>query len=325
MKENSTKEKLLTWLEENRDVYFSGEDLATALDISRTAVWKAIKTLQAEGYPIDAITNKGYRLAAHADILSVQGIRKYLRRELQDAPICLLPQTTSTNTVLREKAAELPQWSVVLSGLQTAGRGRRGRIFYSPPGTGIYMSVLLRPSACEATETVHITTMAAVAVCEAVEETAGVDAQIKWVNDVFVRGNKVCGILTDGAFGMESGLLEYAVLGMGINVYEPEGGFPEELRSVAGAVFDAPASDVKNKLAATVLNKLYTIYTEQNKQYAEAYRKRSMAVGKQIMVLREKESKCAVALAIDEECRLRVRYEDGTEETLQAGEISIRL
>lgn len=325
MKEHNTKEKLLAWLEENRDAYFSGEDLATALDISRTAVWKAVKTLQAEGYPIDAVTNKGYKLAAYADILSVQGIRKYLRRELQDAPICLLPQTTSTNTVLREKAADSPQWSVVLSGLQTAGRGRRGRTFYSPPGTGIYMSVLLRPSACEATKAVHITTMAAVAVCEAIEEISGEDAKIKWVNDVFVRGKKVCGILTDGAFGLESGVLEYAVLGMGINVYEPEGGFPAELRTVAGAVFRAPESDAKNKLAATVLNKLYALYTAQNKPYAEAYRKRSLAVGKQISVLRESGPKNALALSIDDDCRLRVRYEDGTEETLQAGEIGIRL
>ena len=110
MKEDiTTKEKLLAWLEENRGVYFSGEELAQAIGVTRTAVWKGVKALQSEGYAIDAVTNKGYCLSAHTDILSVQGIKKYLRSELADADICLLPQVTSTNTVLREKAAAAPQ------------------------------------------------------------------------------------------------------------------------------------------------------------------------------------------------------------------------
>lgn len=179
--------------------------------------------------------------------------------------------------------------------------------------------------------------MAAVAVCEAIEAVSGEKAQIKWVNDIYVRGRKVCGILTEGSFGLESGLLEYAVLGIGINVYQPDGGFPEELRGIAGAVFDSRQDDAKNRMTAEFLNRFFVYYGSDNyyrtaqhgtgvevADYVEEYRRRSLVIGKQIVVLSANEAKDAVAIGVDDECRLLVRYADGTEACLSSGEISIR-
>ena len=338
----NTREKLLELLEGNRGVYFSGEEIAGRLCISRAAVWKAVKTLQSAGYAIDAVTNKGYCLARETDILSVQGIRKYL--DISDINssglnISVVPVAVSTNAIVRESAdCGTPEGYVVIANEQTVGRGRLGRSFFSPPGTGIYMSLLLRPENCLSKQAVRITTMAAVAVCEAIEAVSGEKAQIKWVNDIYVRGRKVCGILTEGSFGLESGLLEYAVLGIGINVYQPDGGFPEELRGIAGAVFDSRQEDVKNRMAAEFLNRFFVYYGSDNycreaqhgtgvgaADYVEEYRRRSLVIGKQIVVLSANEAKDAVAIGVDDECRLLVRYADGAEACLSSGEISIRL
>ncbi|MDE6015744.1 MAG: biotin--[acetyl-CoA-carboxylase] ligase [Acetatifactor sp.] len=348
----STREKLLELLEGNRGIYFSGEEIAGRLCISRAAVWKAVKTLQGAGYAIDAVTNKGYCLARETDILSVQGVAKYLDisdRDISglnrsdrngfDLNISVVPTAVSTNAIVRESAdCGTPEGYVVLANEQTAGRGRLGRSFFSPQGTGIYMSLLLRPENCSSKQAVRITTMAAVAVCEAIEAVSGERAQIKWVNDIYVRDRKVCGILTEGSFGLESGLLEYAVLGIGINVYQPDGGFPEELKGIAGAVFDSRQDDVKNRMAAEFLNRFLVYYGSDNyywtaqhgtgvgaADYVEEYRRRSLVIGKQIVVLSANEAKDAVAIGVDDECRLLVRYADGVEACLSSGEISIRL
>ncbi|MDE6700551.1 MAG: biotin--[acetyl-CoA-carboxylase] ligase [Acetatifactor sp.] len=338
----STREKLLELLEGNRGIYFSGEEIAGRLCISRAAVWKAVKTLQSAGYAIDAVTNKGYCLARETDILSVQGIRKYL--DISDINssglnISVVPAAVSTNAIVRESAdCGTPEGYVVIANEQTAGRGRLGRSFFSPQGTGIYMSLLLRPENCSSKQAVRITTMAAVAVCEAIEAVSGEMAQIKWVNDIYVRDRKVCGILTEGSFGLESGLLEYAVLGIGINVYQPDEGFPEELKGIAGAVFDSRQDDVKNRMAAEFLNRFFVYYGSDNyyrtaqhgtgvgaADYVEEYRRRSLVIGKQIVVLSANEAKDAVAIGVDDECRLLVRYADGAEACLSSGEISICL
>ncbi len=328
----NTREKLLELLESNRGVYFSGEEIAGRLNVSRTAVWKAVKSLQSAGYAIDAVTNKGYCLSRDTDILSAQGIRKYLRvsrQQVSDPDIFVLDTAVSTNAVVREGAdGGMPEGYTVLSNEQSAGRGRLGRSFFSPRGTGIYMSMLLRPGNCSPGQAVRITTMAAVAVCEAIEAVSGEQAQIKWVNDIYVRDKKVCGILTEGSFGLESGLLEYAVLGVGINVYQPEGGFPEELLDIAGAVLTDRREDVKNRLAAEFLNHFYGYYGGQGHgtaDYVEEYRRRSLVTGKRIAVLSGNETRGAVALGIDDECGLLVRYDDGGEACLSSGEISIRL
>jgi len=181
-----------------------------------------------------------------------------------------------------------------------------------------------------------------VAACKAIEDVTGPEGEergtgeapgIKWVNDVYMRGKKVCGILTQGSFDMESSLLDYAVMGIGFNIYEPEGGFPEEIAGIAGAVFTEKTEDVKNRLCAAFLYRFEEQYAHlRSRAYAEEYRARNIVTGKKIRVLKGSEYQAgpgagrdAEAVAIDDDCRLKVRYEDGTEEWLSSGEISIRL
>ena len=321
-----TKERVLELFLENRGVFFSGEEIAKRLSCSRNAVWKAVNALRDGGYSIEAVTNRGYCLSTADDILSAAGIRKFLCAENADLEIEHFPVIGSTNTLLRERAENgAKEGTVIIADSQTGGRGRIGRSFFSPSGTGIYMSLLLRPAAYTAAQAARFTTMAAVAVCEAIEAVAGIDARIKWVNDIFIGGKKVCGILTEAAFGIEDGSLSYAVLGLGINVYRPDGDFPEDLQAIAGAVLDEHVPDAKNRLAAEILNRFMRLYADGSDAYAEEYRKRSLVTGKRINILYKNGTTPALALDIDNECRLIVQYDDGTKAVLGSGEISIRL
>ena len=322
-----TKEKLLELLDENREEYLSGEELAGTLAVSRAAVWKAVKSLQQEGYPIDAVTNRGYRLSRGGDRLSAPGIRKYLQDACRELPITVVEETQSTNTALRALAeAGAPEGTVYIAQSQTGGRGRMGRSFFSPAGTGLYLSLLLRPTTWEPARAAQLTAAAAAAMCEAIREVTGKEPGIKWVNDLLLDGKKVCGILTEASFSMESGVLEYAVLGLGVNVYPPEGGFPKELGEIAGAVLDTPGEDVRNRLAGEFLNRFLAGYTHpEDRSFLEIYRRRSVAVGRDITVLSGGHERRAFAFGVDDDCRLLVRYDNGTEQALSYGEIRIAI
>ena len=207
------KDRVLEALEANRGTYFSGEALAQKLAVSRSAVWKAIQQLRESGYPIEAASKRGYCLAKDSAILSAQSIAQYLtvpqlRLEVEQL-------VSSTNTLLRQRAeAGEPEGLALVAAAQTAGRGRRDHTFFSPPDTGLYLSFLVRPQ-LSAKDALLLTTCAAAAVALAIEDCAGVPAEIKWVNDVFCRGKKVCGILTEGALDLETGGLQYAIVGIG--------------------------------------------------------------------------------------------------------------
>ena len=319
----NNKTALLNILENDGD-FVSGSELAQRLGVTRASVWKYIKALQSEGYDIKAVTNRGYRLSPSSDVITADGITEELGAFAGKYTVEVLPSCTSTNSVLKERAGQLPEWYTVIAAEQTAGRGRRGRSFHSPGGTGLYMSVLLRPK-LSAEDSVLITTAAAVAVCRTVEQLAGVKAEIKWVNDVFVRGKKVCGILTEAGFDMESGAIEYAVLGVGINVTEPDGGFPEELSGIAGAVFKDRQRNMRDRFAAAFLRQFSLIYEDfPHSGFVKEYRERNFLVGSEVNVLRGGGSEAAVVLEVDGKCRLVVRYPDGRREALSSGEVSVR-
>lgn len=322
----AVKQALLALLEARRGAYLSGEEAAGRLGVSRAAVWKAVRALRADGYAIDAATNRGYRLAPEADVLSAAGVQKYLGPACAALCLRVLEETPSTNAQLREEAAAgAPEGTALIAARQTAGRGRLGRSFYSPAGTGVYLSLLLRPAHLAPERAVRVTTMAAVAMCEAVEQVSGRAAAVKWVNDVFVGGKKVCGILTEGSFGMEDGRLEYLVLGVGMNAYEPAGGFPADIAGVAGAIYEAPQPDGKNRLAAAFLNRFMALWAApEESAYAREYRRRSFVLGRRVTVLSREGTRSALALDVDEECRLVVRYDNGTLGRLSSGEISVR-
>ena len=319
------KEQLRELLEENRGIFISGEDIAKRLYCTRGAVWKAIKALRTEGLVIDAVTNRGYCLNDNGDFLSAAGIKQFFFGEPK---IFVMKTVNSTNDYVRELAQNGAEEGVlVVSSEQTNGRGRRGRSFFSPADTGLYMSILLRPT-ISAKEAVKITAIAAVAVCKAIEKVLNISAEIKWVNDIYFNGRKVAGIRTEAAMNFENGALDYAVVGIGVNVYKPENDFPEEISEIAGALLNTPINDVKNKLVAEIYNQFMTLYrTMYDNNYADEYRKRLMWQGERIFILSGANGEIktpAVLLGTDEKCAIKVRYENGAEGVISSGEISIR-
>lgn len=321
----STKDTVLELFEKNRGFFISGERIASDLGISRTAVWKAVKKLQSEGYEIEAITNRGYCLAKNSDILSAQGIRNHLDENAARLRPEVFVTVDSTNNVCMKKAAHGEEEGyVAVAGAQTKGRGRRGRGFFSPADTGIYMSIILRPDTYPGLEVLRLTTMAAVAVCEAIENISGKPAKIKWVNDVYVGGRKVCGILSEANYGLEDGKLDCVIVGIGINAYRPKGGFPHEIAGKAGSIFDQQSAGKRNELAAEILNRFIAYYdNEATDAHFESYKDRSLVIGRDIEISRNDVVSKAHVLGLDGNCGLIVKYEDGREEVLSSGEVSI--
>ena len=318
----TTREKLLTLLESRQGSFVSGEEIAGNLNLSRAAVCKAVKQLRQTGYAIEAVTNRGYRLSPEGDILSVPGVKKYLNR---DFSIHLKDSVDSTNGALRAMAEQgAAEGTVVLANAQTRGRGRYGRSFYSPGDTGLYLSLLLRPIHESPRQTVTLTAAAAVALCQAIETVSGEAPQIKWVNDIFLRGKKICGILTEAAFNLETGAPEYVVVGVGINAYQPEGGFPPELAQIAGPLWESVLPDGRNKLAAEFLNRFWELYQAADPAaFLVDYRRRSLVIGRDVTVVAGNTERNARALGIDDACRLLVEYETGETAALSYGEVRI--
>lgn len=335
----TVKEQVLLLLENHRGEFLSGQEIAEQLSISRAGVWKAVKVLQNEGYAIEAVNNRGYVLQKAPDVLSAAFIEQKLKEKNIPLHIHVEKMVDSTNNELKRYVVNGERRDMVLLAReQSAGRGRRGHSFYSPEGTGLYMSLLLHPDAGPK-EAAMLTTLTAVAAAKAVEKVSGEAAQIKWVNDVWMRGLKISGILTEGSSSLEEGKLEYVIVGIGINMYEPEGGFPEEIRNVAGAVFRnrEQKENLRNILVVEFLENFMEYY--QNfpvRSYLEEYRKRCFVIGKRVRIITpdgapgqpgDRNSagrEYALVLGIDDECHLGVRYDDGTTEYLSSGEISVR-
>ena len=240
------------------------------------------------------------------DVLTDVNIIKHLKNsEIFD--IRCYNTVSSTNILLKEAAAAgAKEGTVVVADSQTAGKGRMGRSFHSPDGTGLYMSLLLRPDMETAG---RITTMAAVAVCRAAERVMGTKVDIKWVNDILRDGKKVCGILAEAASGNDG--IAFVVLGIGVNVYVPEGGFPSELADIAGALTEGVSPELRSKLAAAILDEFWMIYSGKE-NIASEYNRRCMVPGKRISVIKGGISQPALALWLDDSCCLAVRYDDGT-------------
>ncbi len=321
----SVKENVKKVLQNKQGSYVSGEEIAAELGCSRGAVWKAVKQLQSESYPIKAVTNKGYCLDSCLDILSAEGIDTLLSGFNNKLSVEVFDNIDSTNNYLKKRASDgAAEGLIAVAAQQTGGKGRLGRSFFSPPDSGLYISFLLRPDS-PASEALKITTIAAVAVALAIEDAFEIETQIKWVNDVYINGRKICGILTEAALDMESGGLEYAVCGIGINVYTPEGGFPDEIRETAGAVLKDKMQNAKNKLAACLIKRFFDLYKSNDPQaYYNDYRKRLIWINEPIYLIKGNEKTPALMLGVDKNCRLHVRTENGEEKYISSGEITIR-
>ncbi len=303
----------------------SGSALAQSLGLSRSAVWKAIEQLRGEGCAIEAATNRGYRLVADGNILSRAALEKYLQPGAIGSEIEIHGELASTNDRAKALALEgAPHGTVVLAGRQSAGRGRFGRVFHSPEGSGMYLSCILRPE-IPAERAVLVTAMAAVAVAQAMEALADVEAKIKWVNDVYIGDKKACGILCEAGMDFESGQLDYVVMGVGVNVGFME--FPEELREIATSLSNACGRSVsRNRFTGELLNRLNHLYPLlETGSFMEEYRRRSNVIGRRVEVFRGNAHYPATATGINDDGSLIVRREDGSEESLHSGEISLKL
>ena len=327
----NAKVQVAELLENAGSAFVSGSAIAEELGITRAAVWKCIRQMEEEGYRIEA-AKKGYRLGDDSDAVSRNAILRYLGDAASLYDVEVLLEVDSTNTYLKrlapqlkaEKRGETAPWRAVIAGYQTAGRGRMGRTFVSPAGTGVYLSVFMTPHLL-AQQAVRITTAAAVAACRAIEACTDRQPKIKWVNDILIDGKKTCGILTEASMDLESGGLDWAVMGIGFNVYEPKGGFPEELRHIAGPIAAERRRDLRSRIAASFLQQFHSICVDlEAGGFAAEYKARSFLIGQPVNVLRSGDSRPATVLDIDGECRLLVRYEDGSTEALSSGEVSVR-
>ena len=290
----SVKQNVIALLEENRSKVISGQELANQLYVSRAAIWKAIKTLKEEGYNIEATPNKGYVLLENSDVLSKQGIAYYLTEEID---IFSYKTIDSTNTQMKKLAINGGKnHSVIVSEEQSAGRGRFGRSFYSPAQKGVYMSVLLKTG----------------------DSLQDIEVAIKWVNDLYYRGKKVCGILSEAISDFESGMIEAIIIGIGINVSTDN--FPLEIASIATSLGLQEAN--RNQFIAEILNQLFAIIDEDFKLVLNEYRMASCVLHKQITFNQKGEQFTGLVREINDLGNLVVSS-NGAEMVLTAGEVSI--
>jgi BirA family biotin operon repressor/biotin-[acetyl-CoA-carboxylase] ligase len=322
----STKSKVLTLLEGNRLQVLSGSDIAKSLSLSRSAVWKSIEELRKEGHIIQAVTNRGYCLSPESDILSLEGLLYHSHNFLiKPDKVHMYNTIESTNQEAKKMAAAgADHGTVVISNQQTEGRGRRGRSFHSPGDTGLYMSLILRPESIPL-DAMLITAAAAVAVTNAISQLLNKEAGIKWVNDIFIEGKKICGILTEAISDLQTASIESLILGIGINVKAPISDFPDDIKDIAGFLIEDQTFITRNQLVSAILDEVFhIIHTRDKSTIVEKYRSRSFVLGKQVTVHGVNESYEAKAIAIDDQCGLIVERSDGTKEVLNSGEVSIK-
>lgn len=316
------KEQVLSILEKNKGGFVSGEEIAESLSVSRNAVWKSVNALKKDGHIITAVTNKGYSLAENSNVFTPHAIYEQFNPKLKERlNISIVPVVGSTNSELKALAEKGGEDGTVLIALeQTEGRGRLGRSFYSPKDTGLYMSILLRPD-FSAEESLYITACAAVAAAEAIEWAAEAEAGIKWVNDIYIGGKKTCGILTEASLDFESGRLNYAVLGIGINLTTRE--FPDELRDIAAPASDSD-EDMRSFTAGEFLESFFAYYDNlKSRSFLHEYRRRSILIGKEISFMRGNEVFEGKVIGIDDRVRLMVELKDGEVKAFSSGEVAL--
>ena len=259
-------------------------------------------------------------------MLSNKLIKQYLANDLKSMVVETYDCVNSTNDIAKELGKNDIRQALVIASEQTKGRGRRGRSFFSPNGSGIYMSILLRPTH-SADIIPLLTTASAVAVSEAIETVTNIKTSIKWINDIYIDYKKVCGILCEAAFSGNNNL-DFVIVGIGINIKNPLGGFPDEISDIAASLFgnEAPSEEIMCKLCAEITNNIFK-YSEKilDRTYINDYRKRLFMLGKEVVVISPTESYTATPIDIDDNAHLIIKTSDGTIKTINAGEISLKI
>lgn len=244
-----------------------------------------------------------------------------------EANVICVDETESTNTDLKKLAVNgAREWTILCANKQTNGRGRTGNSFFSPEN-GIYMSILLMPDFCPE-NSLYITTIAACSVCRAIEKLTHKEVGIKWVNDIYNENGKICGILTESSIDYENNKINYSVLGIGLNVFPPKDGFPEELRLKASTLFCKEEFDanIRIHLIAEIVNQFHTLYSNFDKtKHTEEYKKRSILLNKEICYVLDGKEHYGTVIDIDDECHLVICKNNGEILRLSSGEVKIKI
>lgn len=316
------KDKVLARLNASVGEVLSGGELARELGVTRNSIWKAINQLKKEGYDITSQSNQGYALNGMVDIINIEEILQALPK---DSQATILDSASSSNDVCKELAQKgASHGSFVIVKSQTNGRGRMGRSFISRSEDGLYLSFILRPN-MSADQALNITVISAVALAQAIEETSGAGAQIKWVNDIYINEKKCAGILTEAQLNFECGTLDYCVVGIGVNVSTPKDGFDAEIRDIATAIYEngAPCG-YKTNLISKFFKYFFKYYSEiESKKFMSEYKNRSNLIGKNVDVYVGEKIIGGTVCDIDENARLVVKTNDGIQ-SFSSGEARVR-
>ncbi|MHB1127650.1 MAG: biotin--[acetyl-CoA-carboxylase] ligase [Bacillota bacterium] len=321
------KVKVLGLLEGNPEKFVSGEEISQRLGVSRTAIWKHIQSLREDGYEIESQTRLGYKLVNIPDLLHPWEVRQGLNTRIFGTRVIHFKQVSSTNDAAREEAeGGALEGTVVVAESQTKGRGRLGRNWVSTFGLGLWVSIIIRPEIAPA-RAARLTMLSSVAVAEAILEATGLQVGIKWPNDIYFQGRKICGILTE--MKAETDIVHYIILGIGINVNQEEKDFPPEIGGVATSLalcLNHPVSRVK--LLQTVLQRLDQLYHEFRISGFEPVLRRwkelNITLGQPVVVNTFQDVFNGTAIDVLEDGALVVRGDDGMQRVFQSGDVSVR-
>lgn len=319
------KAEILKLLKDS-DGYLSGQQLCDRFQVSRTAVWKVMEQLKKEGYEIEAVRNKGYRLIGSCAALSGAEIESSIKCEWAGRRVVYFEETDSTNLRAKE-AGEKGEvhGSLYVADCQISGKGRRGRSWESPSGTSIYMTLLLRPKILPE-KAPQMTLLMALAVADGIRKVTGLSTQIKWPNDIILNGKKICGILTE--MSAEIDYINYVVVGVGINCNQET--FPEELREKATSLKLESGQEIQRAavIAAVMesFEKYYQIFekTEDLSGFLDEYNELLVNREREVLVLEPGQEYEAYALGINSSGELIVKTADGQKREIFAGEVSVR-
>ena len=313
----------------NSDEYISAKEISNSLGIDCKAVNTAVNLLKEDGYNIESVLGKGYKLIRNCEKLSA-GIIMSMTDKKRCGSITVLDTVDSTNTYLRNLLQKkcAGAGDCVIADMQTGGRGRLGRSFSSPAGMGVYLSYCINIKDADPRELSQITAWICVAIRDAILECFGIESDIKWVNDLVFGGKKLCGILTEISVTGEIGKACDVVAGIGVNVNQMPENFPKDVRDIATSIkMISGKDDDRAKLCAAIINKLDKLCRDfpcEKGYYLSEYRKNCAVIGKKVRIIKNDIQRTGTAIGVDDDFGLIINFDDGVRETVTGGEVSVR-
>lgn len=319
------KHEVLRMIRET-DSYISGQEISEKLGVSRTAVWKVIEVLRAEGYDIEAVQNRGYHLVCYPELMTGTEIMSRVKTSWAGTKVYYRKETASTNEDAKDLADDgATHGSLVVTEYQSGGKGRRGRVWTAEKGSTVAMSLILKPD-FSPSKASRLTLLMALAVAEVIHHITDLDVKIKWPNDIIVNGKKVCGILTE--MSAEPDYINYVIIGVGINVNNTE--FPDEIKETATSLLNEKGDRVgRTDLIVGIMDFFeyyYNVYEENQDiaDFVDLYESYLVNKDKEVRVLDPKGEYKGIAQGINDNGELIVQKEDGSFVRIDSGEVSVR-